>query len=322
MGDLRHVRTKLVGVTFANDDGSSRQSLIARCRAGEPLTLRHEPDNPADDHAVAVYNAAGEQLGHRRRKLAREVVEEARGGTIWAAYVSEVTGGYGFKRSLGCNIVLVAAEPGVDEAEVPRYAREILGAEEARVWVGPEASVVEYKRADEKRLKWPLTEYLKPSPSRPRRARPASQPPDRSGVLIWRVIVMAAILAAAVLISLALVSGAPVGPADAGSLVTDRAVVDGLAGVLEHGPHRLGPPPAAELRGNALRVEFGGNPAVARAGRPPVSDHLQHGLLGTQHAQRAAVIGQGPPEGDLAGAARSQGCCQARSAMSSARTLT
>lgn len=55
---------KIVGVTFPNRDGSSRQAYILGVQAGEALELRPEPDNPVDPNAVAVYTRSGRQLGY------------------------------------------------------------------------------------------------------------------------------------------------------------------------------------------------------------------------------------------------------------------
>lgn len=54
---------KLRGVSFPNDDGTSRQELIRRCRAAERLNLRADPSNVHDRNAVSAFNAAGHQLG-------------------------------------------------------------------------------------------------------------------------------------------------------------------------------------------------------------------------------------------------------------------
>src|SRR6266540_4303672 len=52
------------GVSFQNNDKSSRQELVARCRSGDNLVLRAEPQNPYDRHAVAVLNSSMQQLGY------------------------------------------------------------------------------------------------------------------------------------------------------------------------------------------------------------------------------------------------------------------
>ncbi len=54
--ERRSFYTKVVGVTFANDDGIKRQEIIRRhCRSGDELMMDSEPENPHGDHAVAVY---------------------------------------------------------------------------------------------------------------------------------------------------------------------------------------------------------------------------------------------------------------------------
>jgi HIRAN domain-containing protein len=104
------------GVSFENEDGSSRQELVAQCRSGDPLTLRAEPDNPHDRHAVAVLNAKGEQLGYLPSD-ARDASAILRGEPI-AARVLKVVGGrrwwhrvFGIERSWGLLVRLTKGEP-------------------------------------------------------------------------------------------------------------------------------------------------------------------------------------------------------------------
>lgn len=54
----------IVGESFANDDGSSRQNEIARCRVGEPVELERDPGNPHDSLCVRVLSARGVQIGN------------------------------------------------------------------------------------------------------------------------------------------------------------------------------------------------------------------------------------------------------------------
>lgn len=54
----------VVGIEFDNSDGSNRRFAMAMCSIGDPIELRLEPKNPADENAVAVYNSAGMQLGY------------------------------------------------------------------------------------------------------------------------------------------------------------------------------------------------------------------------------------------------------------------
>ena len=54
----------VVGVEFDNSDGSNRCYALAMCNVGDPIDLRLEPNNPADENAVAVHNPAGMQIGY------------------------------------------------------------------------------------------------------------------------------------------------------------------------------------------------------------------------------------------------------------------
>lgn len=61
--------TKITGVTFNNENGTSRQVLLAQFSdisedAPLELTLVREPNNPYDSNAVAIYTGTGEQLGY------------------------------------------------------------------------------------------------------------------------------------------------------------------------------------------------------------------------------------------------------------------
>jgi len=97
------IKTKVVGVTFRNDDGSDRQRLIARyCRAGKSLAIRRDLDNRHDEYAVAVF-ADRHQIGHLRSGLAEEVVDWLEAGMTARVTILQVTGG-GRGESLGVNI--------------------------------------------------------------------------------------------------------------------------------------------------------------------------------------------------------------------------
>lgn len=52
--ERRHFFTQLQGIFHDNDDGTSRQSIIRTCTAGEELTLIREVNNPRDPNAIKV----------------------------------------------------------------------------------------------------------------------------------------------------------------------------------------------------------------------------------------------------------------------------
>ncbi|QIZ66660.1 HIRAN domain-containing protein [Geobacillus subterraneus] len=102
----RVINTKIVGVTRKNEDGTSRQELIAECYEGEELFLEREPDNEHDPNAISVWNEHWEQLGYINKDLASRLAPQMDKGMRVACFVTAVTGGYDDK-SYGCNIKLI-----------------------------------------------------------------------------------------------------------------------------------------------------------------------------------------------------------------------
>ena len=54
---------KISGVSFANDDGVSRQKVIKKLRTGEKITAKREYHNPHDEYAIALFSSRGHQIG-------------------------------------------------------------------------------------------------------------------------------------------------------------------------------------------------------------------------------------------------------------------
>jgi hypothetical protein len=125
MAEIRHMFTKVVGVTMRNPDGVSRQKVVAACSPLEKLKLEHEDDNPADPNAVAVRRKNGQQLGYLRAEIAEEVVRRSKQGYRYGAYVTAITGGTKGKGSRGANLLLIIAEPGVTDRKVQKYANKL-----------------------------------------------------------------------------------------------------------------------------------------------------------------------------------------------------
>lgn len=104
----------LRGATYPNTDGTDRQRLIARCRVGDSLTLRAEPDNPHDRYAVAVLNGQGHQFGYLPSD-ARDASSILRGESISATVFRRLGGPrwwhslFGIKRNYGLLIQLTNA---------------------------------------------------------------------------------------------------------------------------------------------------------------------------------------------------------------------
>lgn len=105
--------TKICGVTFNNegDNTQNRQYIIRQLYRNEELepntvlTLKCEPFNKYDSHAVAVFAPDGRQLGYLSKELAYPVFENINKGITYKVTVSSVTGG-DINSNYGVNIKL------------------------------------------------------------------------------------------------------------------------------------------------------------------------------------------------------------------------
>lgn len=136
---LRHIFAKVAGVTFPNNDGSARQQIIARCRIGEHLILRHDPDNGFSPFAIDVLRTNGEQLGHAPEYLAENICEELEDGYKVFGVLKDLTGGTGDKRTRGVNFIVFFVAQDVPREEVTRYIKSVVDAENASRRVNNEA---------------------------------------------------------------------------------------------------------------------------------------------------------------------------------------
>jgi hypothetical protein len=106
--------SSIAGVSHPNDDGTSRQQIIARCRVGERLILRADPSNQYDPSAVKVLRSSGEQLGYLHAYIAPDIQPDLLNGIEVPCCISDLTGGYGHKYTRGVNIYIGQWEaPGV-----------------------------------------------------------------------------------------------------------------------------------------------------------------------------------------------------------------
>lgn len=104
---LRSFITKVVGVSYPNDDGTSRQEILSHCLTGEPVGLHWYAFRGAP--ACAVISDYG-QIGHLKAELAAELHEayiqnEDDTDIIFSSAISDITGGQN-GLSYGCNITM------------------------------------------------------------------------------------------------------------------------------------------------------------------------------------------------------------------------
>lgn len=95
--------TRVVGVTFPNDDGSDRQEILSKCLRGDPVAFYWHDFRGAP--ACAVITDHG-QIGYLRAKLAADLDIDYGGDVyVFSGKISDVTGGVD-GLSYGCNIMI------------------------------------------------------------------------------------------------------------------------------------------------------------------------------------------------------------------------
>jgi hypothetical protein len=84
---LPHALTlAVVGADYPNKGKSpSRRFEIALCAPGDPIELRPEPKNPADENAIAVFSERGVHLGYLTAERAPLIGKYMRDGHDVAA---------------------------------------------------------------------------------------------------------------------------------------------------------------------------------------------------------------------------------------------
>lgn len=102
----RDFHTKVVGVTFGNDDGSSRQKIIAGCKIGQGVVFRPMND-PQHPESIGVFTKNGKQLGYLHAELAQEIREKYSKNPMQAE-IENITGGDGY--NYGCNLHIIIYE--------------------------------------------------------------------------------------------------------------------------------------------------------------------------------------------------------------------
>jgi hypothetical protein len=91
---VRQISLAVVGADYPNKRGPGRRFELAICAPGERVELRPEPDNPADEFAVAVYSCRGIQIGYLTAERAPWIGGMLKSGReIIAAFQEESTYG-------------------------------------------------------------------------------------------------------------------------------------------------------------------------------------------------------------------------------------
>ncbi len=123
---LRHAFAKVAGVTFPNDDGSERQTILGKCKVGEQLILRHDTDNKYSMFAIEVLRANGEQIGHAPEYIAERIQKEEEAECKAIGVLKDLTGGSGDKLTRGANFVVFFLARDVTNIELQQYANDVF----------------------------------------------------------------------------------------------------------------------------------------------------------------------------------------------------
>lgn len=121
---LKSMTTRVVGVSFDNDDGTSRQDIISGLSVGEALLLNyHEYEN---EPAYAVTDALGNCIGHVSKELAATIYQKYK-DCYFAVSVDDITGGdsglkYGCVISIDIYMILLRRQTKMN----PRLLQRLL----------------------------------------------------------------------------------------------------------------------------------------------------------------------------------------------------
>lgn len=77
---MKALSLAIVGSQFPNKKGPTRRFELELCKPGEPIQLRPEPRNPADENAIAIYSCRGVQLGYVASVRAVLIISYIRSG--------------------------------------------------------------------------------------------------------------------------------------------------------------------------------------------------------------------------------------------------
>lgn len=99
---LRCIHSKVVGVTFNNDDGTSRQKNIANIKENDELKLIPYEYNPGEEALGVFHN--NKQIGNVNADLCYEIIDKVRDNEI-IIVIANPTGGN--KKTYGCNFTII-----------------------------------------------------------------------------------------------------------------------------------------------------------------------------------------------------------------------
>jgi len=140
--NIRTIYTKIRGVSFQNDNGTSRQEIIrTSCHPGDALLLIGDRKNPVDPNAIKVIRichgadrkaALGEHLGYLSKEIAADLAIVCKKGLLGFAEILEVTGDLTGQEGgyVGVDIraeIFMPKDRATSKRKVPRLTRSYKG---------------------------------------------------------------------------------------------------------------------------------------------------------------------------------------------------
>lgn len=114
----------VVGVAHDNKKGPPRQFEIAMCTPGEPVKLVHEPRNPADPNAIAVFSVRDIQIGYLRAERAPMIGAAMRRGVVIAIFQQQEAWGATIRANLDGGEPTLPRHPKRGEVDESSHGRD------------------------------------------------------------------------------------------------------------------------------------------------------------------------------------------------------
>lgn len=132
---FRNISTKVVGVTYKNLDGSSRQNAIKKLKPGQRLQLAWNQNDPYDSNAILVFGEGNLEhadmstcIGHLKADLAADVVSWIRSNEYEGIYaeVYKIIGGDKDRPRVGCliDLMLIKKDANISSPETEKEKTE------------------------------------------------------------------------------------------------------------------------------------------------------------------------------------------------------
>lgn len=117
---LRSINVRVVGVSFKNNDGTSRQQILSELSVGEAMCLEFfEYEN---EPAYAVTDVLGNQIGNLPKDLSADIYRKYR-DCYFSVLIDDITGGVdGLKYGCIISIDIYDTAPDFDKSDISTIA--------------------------------------------------------------------------------------------------------------------------------------------------------------------------------------------------------